>query len=85
MPQSSERRFPTRAMSGTELSRVRTEFRPRPPERISQSPLESRSRHCYAIKWVPVPMFPVIRLERSRSAADASRETNGAVIACWLR
>ena len=24
-------------------------------------------------------------LERSRSAADASRETNGAVVACWLR
>jgi hypothetical protein len=24
-------------------------------------------------------------LERSRSAADASREANGAVVACWLR
>jgi hypothetical protein len=31
-----------RAMSGTELSRVRTEFRLRPPERINQNPLESR-------------------------------------------
>lgn len=30
------------AMSGTELSRVRTEFRLRLPERISNSPLESR-------------------------------------------
>ncbi len=39
------------AMSGTELSRVRTEFRLRPPERINQSLLESRGRHCYAIKW----------------------------------
>jgi len=31
-----------RAMSGTELSRVRTEFRPRLPEPINKSPLESR-------------------------------------------
>ncbi len=31
-----------RAMSGTELSRVRTEFRLRLPERIDKSPLESR-------------------------------------------
>ena len=30
------------AMSGTELSRVRTEFRLRPPEPINQSLLESR-------------------------------------------
>ena len=39
-----------RAMSGTELSRVRTEFRLRLPEPINQRPLESRGRHCYAIK-----------------------------------
>src|SRR6516225_3111868 len=32
-----------------------------------------------------LPKFPVTGLERSRSAADASRETNGAVVACWLR
>jgi hypothetical protein len=31
-----------RAMSGTELSRVRTEFRLRPPEPINYSLLESR-------------------------------------------
>ena len=31
-----------RAMSGTELSRVRTEFRLRLPEPINKSPLESR-------------------------------------------
>jgi hypothetical protein len=47
-----------RATSGIELSRVRTEFRLRPPEPINQSPLESRGRHCYAIKsnhsWVLV-------------------------------
>jgi hypothetical protein len=30
------------AMSGTELSRVRTEFRLRLPERINKGPLESR-------------------------------------------
>ena len=30
------------AMSGTELSRVRTELRLLPPEPINQSPLESR-------------------------------------------
>jgi hypothetical protein len=30
------------AMSGTELSRVRTEFRLRLPETINKSPLESR-------------------------------------------
>ena len=34
--------FTARAMSGTELSRVRTEFRLRPLERINQSLLESR-------------------------------------------
>jgi hypothetical protein len=39
------------AMSGTELSRVRTEFRLRLPEPINKSPLESRGRHCYAIKF----------------------------------
>jgi hypothetical protein len=33
-----------RAMSGIELSRVRTEFRLHPPEPINQSPLESRGR-----------------------------------------
>jgi hypothetical protein len=38
------------AMSGTELSRARTEFRLRPPDPINQSPLESRGRHRYAIK-----------------------------------
>jgi hypothetical protein len=38
------------AMSGTELSRVRTEFRLRLPETINKSRLESRGRHCYAIK-----------------------------------
>ena len=32
-----------RAMSGIELSRVRTEFRLHLPERINKSPLESRA------------------------------------------
>ena len=39
------------AMSGTELSRVRTEYRLRLPEPIDKSPLESRGRRCYAIMW----------------------------------
>jgi hypothetical protein len=39
-----------RAMSGTERSRVRTEFRLRLPEPINRRSLESRGRHCYAIK-----------------------------------
>jgi len=40
------------AMSGTELSRVRTELRLLPPETYQQkSDCVERSRHCYAIKW----------------------------------
>ena len=39
------------AMSGTELSRVRTEPRLLPPEAYQQkSDRVERSRHCYAIK-----------------------------------
>jgi hypothetical protein len=38
-------------MSGTELSRVRTEFRLHLPEPINKIPLESRGRHCYAIMF----------------------------------
>jgi len=42
------------AMSGTELSRVRTEPRLLPPEAYQQkSDRVERSRHCYAIKWSP--------------------------------
>jgi hypothetical protein len=51
-----------RAMSGNELSRVRTEFRLRLPEPINKSLLESRGRHCYAIMWVLVPKLPVSRV-----------------------
>ena len=50
MPNQVDGAFVRCAMSGTELSRVRTEFRLRPLETINQSLLESRSRHCYAIK-----------------------------------
>jgi hypothetical protein len=40
------------AMSGTELSRVRTELRLLPPEAYQQkSDCVERRRHCYAIKW----------------------------------
>jgi hypothetical protein len=42
---------PVHAMSGTELSRVPTEFRLHLPEPINKSPLESRGRHCYAIMF----------------------------------
>ena len=41
MPNQVDGAF-VRAMSGTELSHVRTEFRPRPPEPIKQSLRESR-------------------------------------------
>ena len=40
MPNQVDGAF-VRAMSGTELSHVRTEFRPRPPEPIKQSLRES--------------------------------------------
>jgi hypothetical protein len=42
-----------RAMSGTELSHVRTEFRLRPPEPINPSLLESRGRTslCNQVKY----------------------------------
>ena len=42
-----------RAMSGTGLSRVRTEFRLHPPEPINKSPLESRGPTllCNQIKY----------------------------------
>jgi hypothetical protein len=39
------------AMSGTELSRVRTEFRLRPPEPANHNHSSRGGRHCYAIKW----------------------------------
>jgi hypothetical protein len=40
------------AMSGIELSRVRTELRLLPPEAYQQmSDRVERGRHCYAIKW----------------------------------
>ena len=39
-----------RAMSGTELSRVRTEFRLRPPNLSAKAARVEGGRHCYAIK-----------------------------------
>jgi len=42
MPNQVDGAF-VRAMSGTELSRVRTEFRPRPPRTYQLKPLESRA------------------------------------------
>jgi hypothetical protein len=47
------------AMSGTELSRVRTELRLLLREHINQRLLASRAADiCYAIKWVPVRGCP---------------------------
>ena len=41
------------AMSGIELSRVRTELRLLPPEAYQQnSDRVERGRHCYAIMWI---------------------------------
>ena len=47
------------AMSGTELSRVRTEFRLRLPERINNSPLESRGPTllCNHVDCFRVPVW----------------------------
>jgi hypothetical protein len=53
-----------RAMSGNELSRVRTEFRLRFPEPINKSLLESRGRHCYGAATLvvtPVGESPIDR------------------------
>ena len=46
------------AMSGTELSRVRTEFRLRLPEPINKSPLESRGPTLLC-NHVPLPEFHI--------------------------
>ena len=47
------------AISGTELSRVRTELRLLPPEAYQQkSDCVERGRHCNAIKSVPAPIHP---------------------------
>jgi hypothetical protein len=59
------RRIAARALSGTELSRVRTEYRFVHRELPSKAARVERGRHCYAIMWVPVPKLPVIRLIRS--------------------
>jgi hypothetical protein len=47
------------AMSGTELSRVRTEFRLRLPETINKSPLESRGAD------IVMQSSPVLELQMS--------------------
>ncbi len=60
------------AMSGTELSRVRTEFRLLPPEAYQQkSDRVERGRHCYAIKSSPKssPSTSSFRLPRLDVAA----------------
>jgi hypothetical protein len=48
------------AMSGTKLSRVRTEFRLRLPEPINKSPLESRGAD------IVMQSCPVLGLQMSR-------------------
>jgi hypothetical protein len=58
MPNQVDGAF-VRAMSGTELSRVRTEFRLRPPEPINYSLLESRGLTptllCNHLQYSPAP------------------------------
>jgi hypothetical protein len=60
-----------RAMSGTELSRVRTEFRLRPPEPINQSLLESRGPTllCNQVSRKDFFSNHLIGLERKVSAS----------------
>ncbi len=56
------------AMSGTELSRVRTEFRLRLPETINKSPLESRGPTllCNQVpKNPPCPKSPLPQLSET--------------------
>jgi hypothetical protein len=58
------------AMSGTELSRVRTEFRLRLPEPINKSPLESRGPTllCNQVPFPPVnPAATATRSQPSRA------------------
>jgi len=55
MPHQVDGAF-VRAMSGTELSRVRTEFRLRLPEPINKSPLESRGPTLLC-NQVPFPLL----------------------------
>ena len=53
------------AMSGTELSRVRTEFRLRLPEPINKSPLESRGPTLLCNQIKCYSNFPVTTFIRS--------------------
>jgi hypothetical protein len=55
------------AMSGTELSRVRTEFRLRLPEPSNKSPLESRGAD------IVMQSTGMARSHRSASATDQAR------------
>jgi hypothetical protein len=54
-----------RAMSGTELSRVRTQFRPLLPEPINKSPLESREPTLLCNQVKCYFTSPVTRLIRT--------------------
>jgi hypothetical protein len=68
------------AMSGTELSRVRTELRLLPPEAYQQkSDRVERGRHCYAIKWFGRPEArPPVATTRRRSQLTNERISLGA-------
>jgi hypothetical protein len=57
------------AMSGIELSRVRTELRLLPPEAYQQkSDRVERGRHCYAINW----FWQISLLQRSSGHVDCT-------------
>ena len=63
------------AMSGTELSRVRTEFRLRLPEPINKTPLESRGPRllCNQVDLDFRAAATIARLRRGRTEVGTAR------------
>jgi hypothetical protein len=67
------------AMSGTELSRVRTEFRLRPPEPINKSSLESRGPTllCNQLRYQisTCPVYAVDSMGRRNTCSKSTRRS----------
>jgi hypothetical protein len=86
-PKRVLREFPKNLIAATPHDNIEQDE----DEAFWPGPVKSASRQ--EIKYwrdgrlpIPIPLeLPTSGLERSRSAADASREANGAVVACWLR
>src|SRR5580698_9756123 len=72
------------AMSGTELSRVRTEFRLRLPEPINKSPLESRGPTllCNQVKYWNFSGKPTYHRRRTSSQKIVAPAAPGARFEC---